>query len=203
MPRIMGFIRDQRTHLPMPQPPANIAEATYIVTGANSGIGLECAKHLSRMGANRIILAVRSFSKGETALSTIRSETGRPDVGEVWELDLASPKSVEDFAMRLNQLDRLDALIANAGVVTANFETVEEGGMELSLVVNVVATMLLAFRALPKLEESARKVGSQTHLVVVSSNSAFESETEQHVGRLEGDIFDALSSEKNFKTLVQ
>jgi retinol dehydrogenase 12 len=201
MPRIFGFIRDQHTNLPVPQPPAIIADATYIVTGGNSGLGLECAKHLFRMGAKRIIMAVRSRSKGESALAAIRSETGRQDVGEVWELDLTSLDSVEACAQRISMLDRLDALIANAGVVMSSFQMVE--GMELSLLVNVVSTMLLAFRALPKLQESARKLGVQTHVVIVTSNSAFESDMEHNVGSLQGDVFDALSKEKSFKTLVQ
>lgn len=201
MPRVVGFIRDQYTNLPVPQPPANIADATYIVTGANSGVGLECTKHLFRMGAKRIIMAVRSHRKGETALAAIQSETGRQDVGEVWELDLTSLDSVEAFTQRISVLDRLDALIANAGVAMASFQVVE--GVELSLLVNVVSTMLLAFRALPKLQESARKLEVQTHLVIVSSNTALESSMEHTVGSLQGDVFDGLSIEKNFKTLVQ
>jgi retinol dehydrogenase-12 len=201
MPRIVGFIRDQHTNLPLPQPPVNIADATYIVTGANSGLGLECAKHLFQMGAKRIIMAVRSRSKGEAAMEAIRSETNRQDVGEVWELDLTSPESVEAFAQRVAMLDRLDALIANAGVIMGTFQQIE--GMELSLLVNVVSTMLLAFRALPKLQDSARKLGVQTHLVIVTNNSALEPEMENNIASLQGDVFDALSIEKNFKTLVQ
>ena len=73
MPRVLGFIRDQRTHLSLPSPPANIAEATYIIIGANSGLGLECTKHLFLMGTGRIILVVRSLSEGEAALATLRS----------------------------------------------------------------------------------------------------------------------------------
>lgn len=201
MPRIIGFIRDQQTKLAVPQPPANIAEATYIVTGANSGLGLECTKHLFNMGARRIIMAVRSRVKGEAALMAVRKETDRQDIGEVWELDLASLDSVEAFAQRISTLDRLDALIANAGVVMSNFQEVE--GMETSLLVNVVSTMLLVLRALPKLQQSARCLGVPTHAVIVTSNSALESDMEHNVGSLRGDIFDALSLEKSFRTLVQ
>ncbi|PCG95217.1 Short-chain dehydrogenase/reductase SDR [Penicillium occitanis (nom. inval.)] len=152
MPSFIDFARNQYTHLPIPEPPANIKDATYIVTGANTGLGYECAKHLFHMGAKRIILAVRTPSKGEAALATIRSETGRKDVGEVWELDLTSLDSVEAFAQRVNKLDRLDAIIENAGVVMTKFQLVE--GIETSVLVNVVSTMLLAFRVLPKLQES-------------------------------------------------
>jgi NAD(P)-dependent dehydrogenase (short-subunit alcohol dehydrogenase family) len=153
------------------------------------------------MGAKRIIMAVRTLSKGEAALAAIRSETGRQDAGEVWELDLTSLDSVEAFARRITMLDRLDALIANAGVVMSSFQMVE--GLELSLLVNVVSTMLLVFRALPKLQKTARTLGVQTRVVIVTSNSALESEMEQNVGSLHGDVFDALSMEKNFKTFVQ
>lgn len=201
MPPLAAFVCDQYTKLPIPEPPADIANATYIVTGANSGLGFECAKHLVRMGAKRIIMAVRSRSKGEVALSTIRSETGRQDAGELWELDLASLDSVEAFARRISALDRLDALIANAGVATSEFKLVE--GVETSLVVNVISTMLLAFRALPKLRESARRLDALTRLVIVSSNTALEPEMEQSVGSLRGEVFDALSVEKDFRTFVQ
>lgn len=201
MPRTVDFIRDQYTTLPVPEPPRNIADATYIVTGANSGLGLECTKHLFRMGAKRIIMAVRTASKGESALTAIRNETGRQGVGEVWELDLTSPDSVEAFSQRVSILDRLDGLIANAGVVMGNFQTSE--GLELSLLVNVVSTMLLVFRALPKLQESARKLVVQTHVVIVTSNTALESSMEHNISSLKGDVFDALSMEKNFKVLAQ
>lgn len=200
MPSFLAFVRDQYTHLPIPDPPANIKEATYIVTGANTGLGYECTKHLFRLGAKRIIMAVRTPSKGEAALATIQNETGRKDTGEVWELDLTSLDSVEAFAQRVDKLDRLDAIIENAGLVMTKFELVE--GIEHSLLVNVVSTMLLAFRVLPKLQESAGRLGVQTHLVIVSSNTAFES-MENHLETLQGDVFDALSNKKSFKTFVQ
>lgn len=201
MPGFIETARNQYTHLPVPEPPASIKDATYIVTGANTGLGYECTKHLFRMGAKRIILAVRTPSKGEAALATIRSETGRKDVGEVWELDLTSLDSVEAFARRVNELDRLDAIIENAGVVMTKFQLVE--GIELSVLVNVVSTMLLAFRVLPKLQESAGRFAIQTHLVIVSSNNSFEPDMKNRLEKRPGNIFDALSIKRSFKTLVQ
>jgi NAD(P)-dependent dehydrogenase (short-subunit alcohol dehydrogenase family) len=201
MPGFIEFVRNQYTDLPVPEPPANIKDATYIVTGANTGLGYECTKHLFRMSAKRIILAVRTPSKGEAALAKIRSETGRKDVGEVWELDLTSLDSVETFAKRVNKLDRVDALIANAGVVMTKFQLVEN--IESSVLVNVVSTMLLAFRVLPKLQELASNLGIQTHLVIVSSNTAFQPDMKDHLEQLPGDIFDALSIKKSFKPFVQ
>ena len=197
----LSFVRDQYTTLPLPKPPTNIADGAYVVTGANTGLGFECTKHLFQMGAGRIILGVRSREKGEAALATIQSETGRHEVGEVWELDLTSLDSVEMFSKRLAKLDRLDALITNAGVVMGQFQVAE--GMELSLLVNVVSTMLLAFRALPKLQETAKRFGIEPRLVVVTSNSALERNMKLSVEKLRGDVFDALSTQKGFNTFLQ
>ena len=111
------------------------------------------------------------MEKGTAAIEAIGKATKRPDVGEVWEIDLASFDSIEKFAKRVLALDRLDALIENASVALGNFTMAE--GMETSVMVNVVGTLLLAHRALPKLQESAQKFGITPHLTVVSSETAF------------------------------
>ncbi|KAJ5808823.1 short-chain dehydrogenase [Penicillium riverlandense] len=201
MASFFDFVRDQRTKLPIVQAPATLTGGTYVVTGANTGLGFECAKHLVRLGAARVVLAVRSRERGDAALMAIRKATGRHDVGEVWELDLASSDSIEAFAKRLDALDRLDALIENASIIITRFNVAE--GMELSLMVNVVGTMLLAVRALPKLQQSAHKFNIQGHLVVVSSTAALGSKMKGTVDGLQGDVFDALSQEKNFNARVQ
>lgn len=178
--------------LPLVPTPATVSGCTYIVTGANTGLGYECAKHLIALGAARVILAVRSLPRGEDALSRIHAQVGRSDNGEVWELDLASFASIEAFAERVAALERVDALIENAAVATGNFALAE--GYEESLMVNVVGTMLLAVRVLPKLQESAKKFGTMPHLVVVSSRAAFV--LKGLLEHLEGDIFQALSKDE-------
>ncbi|PVI05999.1 putative short-chain dehydrogenase [Periconia macrospinosa] len=201
MPGFLSFVRDQYATLELPRPSTNISDATYIVTGANTGLGYECAKHLFQMGAGRIIIAVRSRAKGEAALATIRRETGRQSVGEVWDLDLSSLDSVEEFSKRIQQLDRLDALIENAGVAMGKFQTLE--GMEMSLYINVLSTMLLALRALPKLQESAHKFGIRPNLVIVSSNTALDDNIRLSADQIDGDVFDTLSTAKVFDVMTQ
>ncbi|KAJ4357694.1 uncharacterized protein N0V89_002270 [Didymosphaeria variabile] len=202
MPGAISLIRDQYTTLHLPTPPPNITDSCYIVTGANTGLGYECTKHLLLMGVRRIILAVRTPSKGEAALATLRRETGRSAAGEVWELDLTSLDSVEAFSKRLANLDRLDALICNAGVIMSQYRAVE--GHETTLQVNVVATMLLAFRAMPKLQESAKKVGIQPRLTIVSSDQAFSDNVKLCVEKIagEGNVFEVLSEEQNFDAIA-
>lgn len=191
MPGFLSFVRSQYAHLPLAEAPANMANEVYAVTGANTGLGFECAKHLVRMGAGRVILAVRSADKGAAALAAIRQDTGRADAGEVWLLDMASLASVEAFAKRLAELPRLDALVANAGVVMTQLELVEN--LERSLMVNVVATMLLACRTTPILQATAQQHNTQPRLVVVTSRAAIGGDMTRSIEQVPGDIFASLS----------
>lgn len=87
---------------------------TVIVTGANSGIGLETAREMARRGAH-LILACRDPRRAQRAVKDIRQTTGNNDV-HVGILDLASMRSIHAFAERiLRQETRIDILINNAG----------------------------------------------------------------------------------------
>lgn len=202
MPRFLSFVRDQYTHLPISQPPANIADATYVVTGANTGIGLECAKHLVQMGVAHVVLAVRSVERGEAALQTIETSTGRRGVCEVWPLDLASFDSVEAFAKRLDTLPRLDALLQNAGVAAGKHQMME--GAEMCITVNAISPFLLAARALPKLQETARRHKTQTRLTFVTSGAILDENLYTKLSSVQGgDMIEALSDPKDFMFMEQ
>lgn len=142
---------------------------TVIVTGSNVGLGLEAARHFTRLGASKVILAVRSTSKGETAKADIEASTSRTGVVEVWPLDLSSYESVKEFAKRAEGLERLDALVENAGVIPSgsNFDLAEDN--ETTITTNVVSTFLLALLLMPTLRRTARKFNTQPRLVIVSS----------------------------------
>ncbi|KAM0420904.1 hypothetical protein ACHAPT_011293 [Fusarium lateritium] len=187
-----NFVRSQWTHLPLVPTAATVIGRTYVVTGANTGLGFECAKQLVKLGAKRVVLGVRSIEKGEAAAAVIAKEIGREGVCQVWRLDLASLDSVEEFAKKLQTLDRIDALIQNASVALAEFTLSE--GVETSITVNVLGTMLLAIRAMPKLQESARTFAINPHLVIVSSLTGFQCEgvLEKH----NGDLFEVLSTKE-------
>src|SRR3954467_2575248 len=77
---------------------------TFVITGANSGIGLGAARALAAKGA-RVVLAVRDTAKGEEAARTIHGDT------DVRRLDLADLASVKAFAEALT--GDVDVLINN------------------------------------------------------------------------------------------
>jgi len=105
-----------------------------VVTGANTGLGLETARVLAGHGA-RVVLAVRSVSRGEAAADSIRASATGSDV-TVQELDLASLASVRRAAAALrDRYERIDLLVNNAGVMATPRSTTDDG-FELQFGVN-------------------------------------------------------------------
>ena len=104
----------------------DLSGTVAIVTGANSGIGLEVSRELARKNAT-VVLACRSGSRGQAATESIRS--GIPEArAEVMALDLASLASIWQFAETFKEShDRLDVLVNNAGVLLLPYGTTKDG----------------------------------------------------------------------------
>lgn len=99
---------------------------TAVVTGANTGLGLETAAALAAHGA-RVVLAVRNLEKGKQAIDRITAATPGADV-QLQELDLGSLASVREAAAQLRSThDRIDLLINNAGVMYPPKSTTADG----------------------------------------------------------------------------
>jgi NAD(P)-dependent dehydrogenase (short-subunit alcohol dehydrogenase family) len=90
-----------------------------VVTGANSGIGWHTALELARAGSE-VILASRTEAKGRDAVDRIRQEVPQAKV-RTHALDLASLRSVQSFAAKIDREAKLDLLINNAGVMSVHF----------------------------------------------------------------------------------
>jgi NAD(P)-dependent dehydrogenase (short-subunit alcohol dehydrogenase family) len=156
-----------------PTPTQSFAGQTIIVTGSNTGLGFEAAKHIVNLGCTKLIMAVRSVDKGESAKAAIIEATGcDPKIIEVWSIDLTSYDSVKAFAERADrELDRLDVLLENAAVASVVWNWVEDN--ERMITVNVVSTFLLAFLVLPKLKATAVKFNTRPRLTFVTSDTHF------------------------------
>lgn len=139
-----------------------------LITGANSGIGLEAARELALKGAT-IILACRSLQRAEAAVSDIASSfavAGSIDQAEVRDrlvielVDVGVLGSVRDLADRVSAShSRLDLLINNAGIMAVP-RSLTVDGIESQLATNHLGHFLLTARLFPLLQaaDAARVV---------------------------------------------
>ncbi|OJD14304.1 hypothetical protein ACJ73_09094 [Blastomyces percursus] len=153
---IAAFLYSQLFVIPN-YPTASFANQTIVITGSNTGLGFEAARHFARLNAKKIIIAVRNVAAGEKDKELIETSTCRTNLCEVWELDLASYDSIKSFAQRAaTELPRIDFLLENAGIVTHTYNTAE--GHERTITINVIRTFLLGLLLLSKLKESATQI---------------------------------------------
>ena len=134
---------------------------TVVITGANSGIGLETARDLVGRGAH-VVLAVRDTAKGDAVAAQL---TG-PGSTTVVELDLSDLDQVALCSKRLlERLDGLAALVGNAGVMAGPFRLSPQG-FELQMATNHLGHAALVAGLWPLLHASAARI------VLVSSIAA-------------------------------
>ena len=164
----MGFLYSQLVKR-LPYPTGSFVGKTIVITGSNVGLGKEAARHYVRLGASRMILAVRSLDKGHAAKQDIEATTNcAKNVISVWQVDMGSYASVKQFASRVNtELDRVDIFIANAGVARFKYSTTEDN--ESQITINVVSTFLLAALVMPKLKATAARYHTRPTLTITSS----------------------------------
>ncbi len=131
----------------------DLTGSTYVVTGANSGIGLEAAKKLAGAGGH-VVLAVRDPSRGEEAATKIAGST------EVRELDLADLASVRAFAEGWGR--PITALVNNAGIMmVAEGRTVD--GFERQIGTNHLGHFALTNLLLPQVTDRVVTISSGLH----------------------------------------
>ncbi len=164
------FFKNQfRAHPQYPAPGTSLEGKTAIVTGSNTGLGYEAARQLLDLGLSRLIMAVRSPAKGKAAAA----ELGRPHPSatiDVWQLDMASYDSVQKFAQKVDSdLDRVDFVLLNAGMMSMSFSKVESTGHEEMLQVNYISTMLLTLLLLPILKKKKQEGQAPPHLTIVNA----------------------------------
>jgi len=144
---------------------SDLAGRTFLVTGANTGIGRATAEGLARRGG-RVYVASRSAEKGAAAVAGLRASTGN-DAVEYLPLDLADLDSVRACAASFLARDEpLHVLVNNAGVVRTRGLTRQ--GFELMFGVNHLGHFVLTIALLGCLKASA-----PARVVTVSSDSHY------------------------------
>ncbi|KAK4191004.1 hypothetical protein QBC35DRAFT_33726 [Podospora australis] len=129
-----------------------------LITGANSGIGLETVLALSQSSDKyHILLGTRSLEKGETALANLASSHGKELRShiEVLQLDVTSTDSITAATAYIEKtFGRLDVLISNAGVIV--YEQVDTLiNLRRTFETNVFGAMVLTESLLPLIKKSA------------------------------------------------
>jgi NAD(P)-dependent dehydrogenase (short-subunit alcohol dehydrogenase family) len=121
-----------------------------IVTGANSGLGLDTATVLADKGAH-VVLAVRNLDKGNQAADRIRAKNANAVVS-LQELDLTSLDSVRKAADQLRaDYPRIDLLINNAGVMYVPTRETTKDGFEMQFGTNHLGHFALTGQLLDNL----------------------------------------------------
>src|SRR5271156_4130032 len=138
---------------------------TAIVTGANTGLGFECARALAETGDWHVVVACRSAEKGRAAVERLLAQTRHKEI-EAMTLDLASLESVRNFARDYAAERRppLRAIVCNAATQIVTGRTFTKDGFETTFAVNHLRHFLLVNLMLAQLAPPAR-------IVVVSSGT--------------------------------
>lgn len=134
-----------------------------VVTGANTGVGLETARGLAQRGA-AVVIASRDRGRGERAVTDVRASTGNDRV-ELLELDLASLASIRRAAAELRERHpALSVLVNNAGLILGDRRTTEDG-FEATFGVNHLGHFLFTTLLEGALVQGARvvNVASEAH----------------------------------------
>ncbi|KAK3315765.1 hypothetical protein B0H66DRAFT_624438 [Apodospora peruviana] len=157
-------------------PGHSFKDKAVLVTGAygDKALGHHAAIKYAALGANLLILAVRTAEKGEEAKAAIIRHTNcSPDIFIIETVDLASFASVREFVDRLNRNSRvpyLHVVQLAAGVAPWAYGQSPDG-YEISLQVDVLSTALLALLLLPKMREAPD--GVRPHLSFLDRISIF------------------------------
>ena len=170
-----------------------------IVTGANSGCGLETTRQLYKQGAT-VILACRNEQKAKTALEDV--STSCPDSkGKLvyLHLDLSDLSSVRTFEKEFtSQFNRLDVLVNNAGIMACPYGKTKDG-FEMQFGCNHLAHFLLFQLMAPILIQTAEETGKPSRFVSLSSCAA---SAMIGTGYAAIDFDDLNSEEKNYDKMA-
>ena len=154
----------------------------FLITGANSGLGLSASRGLASHGAT-VIMTSRTLEKGNKAAEEIKKDYPEAKL-DVMQLDLASFKSIREFASAFkSKYNQLNGLLNNAGVMQPPFRKTEDG-LELQMGTNHFGHYLLTGLLLDEIKATP---GAR---VILQSSIAHET--------TKGINFDDINNEKKY-----
>lgn len=135
----------------------NLSGRSFMITGANSGIGKATAQEIANRGGT-VHMVCRNKGRADAAKEEIVEKSKNQDV-HVHIVDMSSARQVWDFAQSFSQANALHVLVNNAGCMVNQRELTEEG-LEKNFATNTLGTYILTTALIPALQkvEDARVV---------------------------------------------
>ncbi len=142
----------------LPERLGDLSGKTYLITGANAGVGLQAARTLLKKNA-KVVMLNRSAEKSRVALAELKNEFGSEAEVIFIRMDLASLASVREAADEvLNSVPRIDALICNAAIAQVHTRKLTEDGFESQLGTNHYGHFLLCGLLFERIEASKGRI---------------------------------------------
>lgn len=147
-----------------PEQLGSLAGKTYVITGANAGMGFEATRVFLSKGA-KVVMMNRNAEKSTAAIATLRQEFGSDADVTFVHMDLAVLNSVREAAAAVMEtVPHIDALICNAAIAQVAKQEITVDGFESQLGVNHFGHFLLCGLLFERI------AASEGRIVVVGSN---------------------------------
>jgi NAD(P)-dependent dehydrogenase (short-subunit alcohol dehydrogenase family) len=145
---------------------------TYLVTGANSGLGLQSTRMLSSHGAH-VVMACRSAARAESAKQGVLRDNPEASL-ELLSLDLSDLRQIESATETfLKKHERLDGLLNNAGLMALPLARTADG-FEMQMGTNHLGHFALTSLLFPVLTKSRGRVVSVSSIMHRFARSTVE-----------------------------
>jgi NAD(P)-dependent dehydrogenase (short-subunit alcohol dehydrogenase family) len=194
----------------IPPTPAGVSLSgkTVVITGANSGLGFEAARQVLQLQASKVILGVRTVSKGEAARQSLLQDAlviqKNPTAEiKVLKLDLSSYDGVIQFVDAFTRdYTELDSLVLNAAMTQIGFAR-SINGHEMILQVNYLSTALLALLLLPLLQKTAETKGAPSRLTWVSSQAQHYNSIDKSLSQADSKILSYFDDQAQYRSMLR
>lgn len=139
----------------------NLSGRSFMITGANSGIGKATAQEIANRGGT-VHMVCRNQGRADTAKDEIVEKSKNQDI-HVHIVDMSNMRQVWEFAENFSQNNTLHVLINNAGCMINQRELTDEG-LEKNFATNTLGTYILTKALIPLLKKA-----TDPRVVTVSS----------------------------------
>ncbi|MBX6765062.1 MAG: SDR family oxidoreductase [Rubrobacteraceae bacterium] len=141
-----------------PEQLGSLAGKTYVITGANAGVGFQAARILLSKGA-KVVMLNRSAEKSTAAVNDLKQEFGSDTDVSFIRMDLAELASVREAATEvLKTVSSIDALICNAAIAQVPTQKFTKDGFESQLGTNHYGHFVLCGMLFDRIEESKGRI---------------------------------------------